>query len=78
VKRPAAQMLGAAQERWLLDGLAGSGATWQVLAQQVTMMRRERPSGALSMDKWDGYPAARERLLRGVRDRGGTGAAPWR
>ena len=70
VARPEAQMLGAAQERWLLDNLAaGDRATWQVLAQQVMMMRRELPNGALSMDKWDGYPAARDRLLRGLLDR---------
>ena len=74
VSRPGAQMLGAAQEGWLLDGLARSEARWQVLAQQVMMMRREFPNGALSMDKWDGYPAARTRLLQGIRDRGVAGA----
>ncbi|MBK1659903.1 alkaline phosphatase D family protein [Paracraurococcus ruber] len=70
VARPDAQMLGAAQEGWLLDGMARSGATWQVLAQQVMVMRRELPGGAISMDKWDAYPAARARLLQGIRDRG--------
>jgi alkaline phosphatase D len=70
VTRPRAEMLGEAQERWLLNGLAHSGARWQVLAQQVMMMRRELPGGALSMDAWDGYPAARSRLLAGIRDRG--------
>jgi alkaline phosphatase D len=69
VARPEAQMLGPAQERWLLDGLASSPATWQVLAQQVPMMRREFANGALAMDKWDGYPAARARLLRGIVER---------
>lgn len=70
VANPAAQILGERQERWLLDGLADSGATWQVLAQQVMLMRREFPAGTLSMDKWDAYPAARARLLQGLRDRG--------
>jgi alkaline phosphatase D len=70
VARPGAQMLGPAQEAWLLDGMAGSGARWQVLAQQVMMMRRELPQGRLSMDKWDGYPAARARLLEGIAARG--------
>lgn len=74
VARPEAQMLGAAQERWLLDGMASSGATWQVLAQQVVLMRREFPGGTLSMDKWDAYPAARTRLLAGIRERNVTGA----
>jgi alkaline phosphatase D len=74
VARPDAQMLGAAQERWLLDGMGASRATWQVLAQQVMLMRREFPEGRLGMDKWDGYPAARARLLRGIQDRGIGGA----
>jgi alkaline phosphatase D len=69
VARPYAQMLGAAQERWLLDGLAETRATWQVLAQQVPLMRRELAGGAISMDKWDAYPAARARLLAGIRER---------
>jgi alkaline phosphatase D len=53
---------------------AGGATTWQVLAQQVMVMRREFASGALGMDKWDGYPAARARLLRGLRERGIGGA----
>ena len=43
---------------------------FQVLAQQVMVMRRELPGGAIAMDKWDAYPAARARLLQGIRDRG--------
>jgi alkaline phosphatase D len=66
---PDAQMLGAAQERWLLDGLAAAGGTWQVLAQQVMLMRREFANGGISMDKWDAYPAARTRLLQAIRER---------
>lgn len=74
VARADAQMLGAAQERWLLDGLATGGTTWEVLAQQVTMMPREFAGGAISMDSWDGAPAARARLLQGLRERGVGGA----
>lgn len=70
VARPDAQMLGPAQEAWLLDGAAASRATWQVLAQQVPMFARIFPNGAIGMDKWDGYPAARTRLLQGLRARG--------
>jgi alkaline phosphatase D len=69
-RAPAAEMLGAAQEAWLLEGLGRSRATWQVLAQQVMLMRREFPNGAVAMDKWDGYPAARDRLLGGIAARG--------
>ncbi|MEE1928582.1 alkaline phosphatase D family protein [Streptomyces sp. TRM 70351] len=63
---PSRTMLGAAQERWLADGWRTSRATWNVLAQQVVLARRrDRVEGPwpLSMDAWDGYPAARERLL---------------
>lgn len=64
---PASTMFGAAQERWLFDGLAGSPARWNVLAQQVILAERDLDPGPgvlWDVDKWDGYPAARERLLR--------------
>ncbi len=65
---PNAQILGPDQERWLFDGLAKSDTTWNVLAQQVMMMRRDVSTGTnapqFSMDKWDAYPAARDRLMR--------------
>jgi alkaline phosphatase D len=71
VARPDAQMLGAAQERWLLDRLAATPATWKVLAQQVMVMPRDlgSTSEVISMDKWDAYPAARERLYAGLAER---------
>src|SRR5262249_20680957 len=34
---PAGTMLGSRQERWLLDGLRGSGARWNALGNQVMM-----------------------------------------
>ena len=37
VARADAQMLGARQEAWLLEGLGAATATWQVLAQQVML-----------------------------------------
>lgn len=63
VTRADAQMLGAAQEAWLRDGLREAQASWQVLAQQVFFAPRRFPRGTLSMDAWDGYPAARQRVL---------------
>lgn len=71
--RPGAQMLGAAQERWLMQGLVEGAATWSLLAQQVGMMPRrfgEGPDFAFSMDKWDGYADARARLTRFIHERG--------
>jgi alkaline phosphatase D len=71
--RPGSQILGAAQEGWLMQGLAEGGSTWSVLAQQVSVMPRrfgEGPDFAFSMDKWDAYADARARLTRFIHDRG--------
>ena len=59
-------MTGPEQERWLLDGLAASKARWNVIAQQTIMARFDYDAGdgvVMNLDQWDGYPAARERVL---------------
>jgi alkaline phosphatase D len=72
---PARTLLGAAQEQWLNAGLAEDARThastnyktrWNVLAQQTLFSPRRYPSGITSTDSWDGYPAARTRLLQAV------------
>lgn len=70
VANPNAQVLGPAQESWLFNRLAGTDAAWKILAQQVPVMRRNWSATALSvsMDKWDAYPAARDRLARHIHD----------
>jgi alkaline phosphatase D len=72
VANPDAQVLGPQQERWLMERLAATPATWKVLAQQVPIMRRDfGTTGAfISMDKWDAYPAARDRLFRHIHEAG--------
>src|SRR5262245_28210203 len=63
---PAATMLGALQQKWLFDGLLHSRTQWSVLAQQVIFAQLDLdpgPGELYSMDKWDGYPAARDRIL---------------
>jgi alkaline phosphatase D len=64
---PGRTLLGAEQERWLLEGLQGSRARWNVVAQQVMMaglIRHDDEGEPLYlMDMWDGYPAARRRVL---------------
>ncbi len=63
---PAATMTGPAQERWLLDGLSSSRARWRVVPQQLPIFQRDFTAGperAFDMDRWDGYPAARDRIL---------------
>ena len=56
---PARTMLGARQERWVTRRLDESPATWNVVASGVvlTAVTDDRT------DQWDGYPAARDRLL---------------
>lgn len=66
---PARTLTGAAQERWLIDGWRHSRAIWNVVPQQVNFARRrDVPTDAykLSMDSWDGYPASRDRVLKGA------------
>ena len=66
---PARSLLGRAQEAWLDTALARSrrdGVRWSVLAQQTLFSPRFSPSGLRSSDSWDGYPAARLRLLQSL------------
>jgi alkaline phosphatase D len=69
---PARTMLGAAQERWLDEGLSQSKALWNVIAQQ-TLFAPASSKGDKGVrywtDGWDGYPAARERLLKSIVER---------
>ena len=68
---PNATVLGERQEKWLVDGLTGSPAKWNVLAQQIMMARVDRVPGemvAYSMDQWPGYETSRRRLLRFFHD----------
>jgi alkaline phosphatase D len=63
---PSRTMLGAAQEAWLEQAMAGSKAGWNILAQQTLMAQLDRKRDGVRQfwtDGWDGYPAARKRLL---------------
>jgi alkaline phosphatase D len=67
-----ATMLGRAQEAWLEDGLSQSNARWNAIANQVPLSQIDNEPGedaSYSMDRWDGYPAARTRLLHFLRVR---------
>jgi len=50
-------MLGAAQKRWLFDGLLSSSALFKFVATSV-------PLNGGGSDRWDGYPNERTELLR--------------
>ena len=63
---PSLTMMGKWQERLLFQGLRRSKARWNVLAQQIWMTEVDYTSGleeGYNMDQWDGYPAARQRVL---------------
>jgi len=63
---PKRTMLGAAQEQWLEAQLAGSRARWNFIVQQTPMAQFDQkpgPGRAAWTDGWDGYPAARKKLL---------------
>jgi alkaline phosphatase D len=66
---PRRSMLGSEQESWLAAGLQASRARWNVLAQQTLMASSSQipvdgpDGGRFWTDGWDGYPAARRRLL---------------
>ncbi|HVH99258.1 MAG TPA: alkaline phosphatase D family protein [Enhygromyxa sp.] len=69
------QLLGAEQEAWMLERLSSSTARWKFLAQQVMVGQLVlqagqdgAPNRPFFTDSWDGYEAARRRLLGYIRD----------
>lgn len=67
-------MAGAAQEKWLQDGLTASRTRWNLIAQQTMMAQLDGqlPPGSgqtlTNLDQNDGYRPYRGRVLAGVRD----------
>lgn len=63
---PSQTMTGDEQQKWLFEGLERSEARWNVLAQQTIMAYYDYDPGdgvSINHDQWDGYVAARNRLL---------------
>jgi alkaline phosphatase D len=66
-------MLGGEQERWLAQGLKESKALWNIVAQQTLVAQMSQVplasgrDGRFWTDGWDGYAAARGRLLEALR-----------
>lgn len=60
-------LLGPEQQRWLFERMRSAfddAVAWQALGQQVLMTQVRDPSGLpRNTDMWDGYPAARDRVL---------------
>lgn len=62
-------LLGEDQEAWLIETLKRSGTRWNVIAQQTLMTQLKRGKNGEARfwnDGWDGYPAARRRLLEHI------------
>lgn len=73
LRNPQRTLLGAPQEQWLRDSWDAT-RPWNLLAQQTLMARfnSQDPAqgpGRYWTDGWDGYPFARERLLRDLEAR---------
>jgi alkaline phosphatase D len=65
-------MLGTAQEEWLRRALGASTTRWNLLGQQTVLAHfdqsGDRPR-AYWADNWNGYPAARQRLIAALQAR---------
>ena len=63
-------LLGYEQERWLVEAFKRADTAWNVFAQGqlVAQLRQKNRAGELGFwtDSWDGYPAARRRLLDAI------------
>lgn len=66
---PARTLLGREQEAWLAAAFSRSRAKWNLIAQQTRVApldARTGPGRRYFTDGWDGYPAARRRLLESI------------
>ena len=69
---PSRTMLGGRQESWMQGQLLGSQARWNVIAQGTLMGYNNEaapPEHRYWTDAWNGYPVARERLMKFLADR---------
>ena len=69
IRRTDRTLTGAAQEQWLLDGLAAGGSRWDLMGQQVFFASRDVDGATgtcdVGEDSWDGYQASRTRITQG-------------
>ena len=69
---PNRTMLGGRQEAWMQGQLATSETRWNLLAQGTLMAHNNEaplPEHRYWTDAWNGYPAARERLMKFLAER---------
>ncbi|MBK7116834.1 MAG: alkaline phosphatase D family protein [Proteobacteria bacterium] len=73
LRNEARTMLGAAQEAWLDAGFARTRARWNLLAQGTVFSHADEQPGEgrrYTTDNWNGYFAARQRVLDGLQRHG--------
>ena len=67
---PNRTMLGQSQEQWVYQGFNRTNTKWSLLAQQVPIMQinydPDTKVFSPDLDKWDGAPAARDRLCAAI------------
>lgn len=66
-------LMGAAQEAWFRLGFGRGGATWNVVAQPLMLAALDQlpgPARGVYNDNWGGYPAARQRVMDLIIERG--------
>ncbi|MGH1343618.1 MAG: alkaline phosphatase D family protein [Nannocystales bacterium] len=59
---PDRQLLGMAQESWVMEQFASTEAQWVLIGQQVIMAEVRLGDNPINADQWDGYRAARARF----------------
>lgn len=62
-------LIGQQQMDWLLNELSTSTAKWNIICQQVMVAPLTAFGVPVNTDSWDGYPAERDRLIKGLTDR---------
>ena len=71
---PGRTLLGDAQQGWLTEGLARSGATWKALGSSVLLMDLDGPGSesitGASAGSWQAFPERRAELARAARAKG--------
>lgn len=70
-KDPKRTLLGFEQETWLKNEFAGSKAQWNIIAQQTLFGQRAsdiKGTEKFWNDGWDGYTAARQRMIGSIVD----------
>jgi alkaline phosphatase D len=69
---PNRSYLGVVQEKWLYEQFRAPASRWNIIAQGQLMadLQERLDNGAIAhwTEDWNGYPAARQRLLEQIRD----------